>query len=201
MYARIIDMAGVQTVAEVVDFDPSELFTPEVAALFQPAAPGMTPGARFVEGVWVPLPEPVPVPPVTGPMPVEIRRQMMTATINAERDRRIDAPFVFNGVALQADAVSRGRIDRARISALAAIVAGAQPGNLRWHGEPVDFIWIAADDSRMPMDAQTVVQFGSGLAAREGLLVVHANDLKQLVAAAEGDAALDAIDIMAGWPA
>jgi hypothetical protein len=129
------------------------------------------------------------------------RRDQMVQKINAERDRRIDAPFTFSGVAFQADPVSRERIDRARISALGAITGGAQPGNLRWHGEPVDFAWIAADDSRVSMDAQTVFMFGSRLAAREGLLVVHANDLKLLVAAAEDDAELDTIDIMAGWPA
>lgn len=156
-------------------------------------------GWRVVAGPIVQIPTGT----VEAAAPVD-RKAQMTADINAERDRRIDAPFVFNGVAFQADPISRGRIDRARISALAAILGGARAGDLRWHGQPVDFVWIAADDSRISMDAQTVVQFGSGLAAREGLLVVHANDLKQDVADAAdagNDAALDAIDIMAGWPA
>lgn len=125
----------------------------------------------------------------------------MVQKINAERDRRLVAPFTFNGVAFQADPVSRDLIGRAQLSALTALFSGAQAGDLRWHGKPLDFEWIAADNSRMPMDAQTVVQFGDTPSARDGLLVLYANSLKLLVAAAEDDAELDAIDIMAGWPA
>jgi hypothetical protein len=63
MHARIIEQDGVQTVAEVVDFDPAERFTPEVAAMFVPAEPGMVYMARLVDGEWVSPPEPEPAAP------------------------------------------------------------------------------------------------------------------------------------------
>lgn len=41
----------------------------------------------------------------------------------------------------------------------AAIVAGVQAGDLRWHGGPEDFTWLAADGTAVPMDAPTVIAF------------------------------------------
>lgn len=175
------------TICTLPPYHPSELRPWQSEDELRGYAKAIAGDTRFM------LPKPV--------VTVADRKAQLTADINAERNRRIDAPFTFSGVVFQADPISRERIDRARISALGAITGGAQPGNLRWHGEPVDFAWIAADDSRVSMDAQTVFMFGSRLAAREGLLVVHANDLKLLVAAAEDDAELDAIDITSGWPA
>lgn len=117
--------------------------------------------------------------------------------VNAERDRRLSLGITFQNHTFQTDPDSRERIDRSRISAMAAIMGGVQPGDLRWHGLPVDFFWIAADDTRVPMDAQTMVAFGNGMAAREGLLIIAGNDIKKRIAAGEavsiGDDAL--------WPA
>ena len=105
--------------------------------------------------------------------------------VDAERDRRLNAGMLFSGVRFQTDDKARERIDRSRMSALAAVVAGAQGGDLQWHGLPVDFFWIAADDSRMPMDAQTMVAFGNAVAAREGMLIVAGNDLKLRIGAGQ----------------
>ena len=117
--------------------------------------------------------------------------------VNAERDRRLSRGITFQNHVFQTDPDSRERIDRSRISAMAAIMGGVQTGDLRWHGLPVDFFWIAADDTRVPMDAQTMVALGNAMAAREGLLIVAGNDIKQRIAAGQavsiGDDAL--------WPA
>lgn len=71
MWARIIDQNGIETVAEVVDFNPSR-FGPEIAALFVPATDGMVYRAEKRNGVWVAPPAPDPVAdPVADPVPVE----------------------------------------------------------------------------------------------------------------------------------
>lgn|GEM_PF-1377621 len=70
MFARIIEQDGVQTIAEVVDFDPPAVFMPEIAALFTAATPDMVYMARLIDGEWVPPPPPDPIPdtpPVTDP--------------------------------------------------------------------------------------------------------------------------------------
>jgi hypothetical protein len=62
MWARIIDNGGVETVAEVIDFDPATAFLPSVAVLFIPATDGMVYRAEKRDGAWVPPPSPEPDP-------------------------------------------------------------------------------------------------------------------------------------------
>lgn len=114
-----------------------------------------------------------------------LRVAAASAAINAERDWRIASPFTFEGHPYQSDDESRQRIDKSRGSAMAAVMGGAQPGDLRWTGVDVDFFWIALDDTRVTMDAQTMIRLGNASAAREGLLIVAANDLKRRVASGE----------------
>lgn len=122
----------------------------------------------------------VPIDQAGDPDPADIPK-----LIDAERDRRIDLGITFSGKFFQTADLDRERIDRSRISAMAALMNGVQEGNLRWHGLPVDFFWIAADNSRVPMDAQTMVAFGNAVAAREGVMIVAGNDLKRRIAAGE----------------
>lgn len=146
----------------------------------------------------------VPIDPPPGPGYVwhgewvEAATILTPADIDAERDRRLSAGTTFADHLFQTDQLDRERIDRSRISAIAAIMGGAQKGDLRWHGQPVDFFWIAADNARVAMDAQTMVAFGNAVAAREGLLIITGNDLKRRLEAGEeiGDIGSDAL-----WPA
>lgn len=85
--------------------------------------------------------------------------------VNAERDRRIDGQFTFNGKAYQSRPEDRENMAGAATSALAAIMKGAEPGDLRWHGGESDFTWISADNTLVPMDAPTM--FALGQAAME----------------------------------
>ena len=99
--------------------------------------------------------------------------------VDEERDRRLQT-FTFGGVLYDFDEVSRNRIDKARGSALAAIIAGAVANDLRWADANNDFGWIAADNSFNTMDAQTALVFGNAAASWEGLHIVAARTLKNM---------------------
>ena len=55
---------------------------------------------------------------------------------------------------------------------------GAEPGDLRWHGGDSDFVWIAADNSLTPMDAQTMFGFGQVAMAHKQAHIFAARTLK-----------------------
>ncbi|ASN71526.1 hypothetical protein 9F2_20 [uncultured Caudovirales phage] len=102
--------------------------------------------------------------------------------VDDERDRRISEGFVFEESRYQTESQSdRENILGALGTALAAItIDGAQPGDLRWADPKFDFFWIAADNSRVPMDAQTCLAFARAAVARKSLLVIAGNTIKQM---------------------
>lgn len=98
--------------------------------------------------------------------------------IDAERDRRIDGGVTFNGTRFQTRPADRENVAGATQLATLAVMAGAQAGNLRWHGGAADFAWIAEDNSVVTMDAQTVISFGRAVAAHKSAHIFAARDLK-----------------------
>lgn len=98
--------------------------------------------------------------------------------IDRERARRIAAGLQFDGVLYQSDPDALINIQGAATSALAAIMAGALPGDLRWHGGPADFVWIAWDNSETPMDAQTMLAFGRAAMAHKSRCIFAGRALK-----------------------
>lgn len=100
--------------------------------------------------------------------------------VDAERDRRLDSGFTFNGVFYQSAAADRENIAGAvQLAFMAIVVNGAAAGDLRWSQPPdEDFVWVAADNSRVPMDAPTVQQFGTALAKWKQSLVYAGRALK-----------------------
>ncbi|EYR81368.1 DUF4376 domain-containing protein [Shinella sp. DD12] len=100
------------------------------------------------------------------------------ADVDAERDRRISAGFSFAGVIYQSRPGDRENIMGAGTAALGAMMQGALPGNLRWHGGDTDFAWIAADNSLNPMDAQTVYAFGLAAMAHKTAHIFAARAIK-----------------------
>ncbi len=100
--------------------------------------------------------------------------------VNAERDRRLDADFAFQGKLYQRDSKSLSRITGAATLAGFAIANGAQPGDYRWHGGDTDFEWIASDNSLTKMDAQTAFQFGQVAANVETRIVFAAKSLREM---------------------
>lgn len=109
-----------------------------------------------------------PIPPVTPDQ------------VNAERDRRLRADFMFNGVPFQRDPTSLQRITGAATLAGFAIAQGAQPGDLRWANAERDFLWIASDNTLVPMDAQTAFAFGQAAASVETSLIFAAAQLRAM---------------------
>lgn len=98
--------------------------------------------------------------------------------VDAERDRRISAGFVFAEVIYQSRPEDRENIMGAGTAALGAMMQGALPGDYRWHGGDSDFAWIAADNSLNPMDAQTVYAFGLAAMAHKTAHIFAARAIK-----------------------
>ncbi len=118
------------------------------------------------------------VPAYAPPTPTD-------ADIDAERDRRISGGFIFAGVEYQFRPEDRENIAGAKSMATDAIMLhSAQPGNYRWQllVDPSlpdkDFEWIAADNSAIPTDAQTMVQLGYAALAHKQAHIFAARTLK-----------------------
>lgn len=107
-------------------------------------------------------------------------RRAEERAVDDERDRRIHGGLIFAGRVFQTRLEDQKRIAGAGTLALAAIVQGAQVGDLRWHGGDSDFEWIAADNTVMAMDAQTVFAFGQKAATWERDHVFAARTLKSM---------------------
>lgn len=115
------------------------------------------------------------------PVPVFEDAPPPTASeVDAERDRRIAAGFIFAGKLYQSRPEDRENIAGASTAALAALVNGAQPGDLRWHGGDSDFCWIAADNSLTPMDAQTMFAFGQAAMTHKQAHIFAARAVKDM---------------------
>ena len=100
--------------------------------------------------------------------------------VNTERDRRIQDNFMFNGVKFDFDSNSKANISGAAQLAFMSVVSGAQAGDLRWHGGDYDFVWLSKDNTPVPMDAQTVINFGKAAANHESTHVFAARALKNM---------------------
>lgn len=108
---------------------------------------------------------------------------LTSADVNLERDRRLALGCTFNGVHFQTDRTSMDNIQGAAQIAEIAIRNGVAPGNLRWFDPAQDFTWIAADNNAVPMDAQTMIDFGLNVAERRWALVRAARAIKDDVLA------------------
>jgi len=117
--------------------------------------------------------------PLNGPAIVS------AVQVDLERDRRIDAGVMFNGVLYQSRTTDRENISGAAQMAFMAVVGGAQPGDLRWSNPDQDFAWICAENTLVPMDAQTVVEFGRAAALRKSELIYAGRALKDMPAIPE----------------
>ncbi|MGE7994462.1 hypothetical protein ACQKPE_26510 [Pseudomonas sp. NPDC089554] len=112
--------------------------------------------------------------------PPALQAVVSPASVDAERDRRIDSGIVFQGVMFQSRATDRENIAGAAQLGFMAMMSGAQPDDLRWSDPSEDFVWIASDNSLVPMDAQTVVEFGKTAAQRKQALIMVGRQLKDM---------------------
>ena len=148
--------------------DPATFTAPEIADagyVAAPAKPSFDPDAEYLD--W------------TGSdWAVESLPPPSSDEVDAERDRRIAAGFSFGGKDYQSREQDRENISGASVAALAAMMNGAQPADLRWHGGASDFAWIAADNSLTTMDAQTMFAFGQAAMAHKQAHIFAARALK-----------------------
>ncbi|KTT01432.1 hypothetical protein NS376_14055 [Pseudomonas oryzihabitans] len=118
---------------------------------------------------------------VTTTRPSRVQPPIDALAIDAERDRRVALGFTFQDHHYQTRTASdRENILGAMNTALAAMMAGAKAGDLRWADPETDFVWIASDNQRVPMDAQTTLAFGQAATARKSQLVLAGSSLKAM---------------------
>lgn len=104
-----------------------------------------------------------------------------SAAVDAERDRRLRyVSFGGKSYDFMNGKDAADNISGASILALAAIMNGAQPGNLRWANPDRDFTWIAADNTTTPMDAQATFAFGQAAASWKSSHFHAARTIKDL---------------------
>jgi hypothetical protein len=108
-----------------------------------------------------------------------------TADVDTERDRRLEIGFTYSGKTFQSDERSIARINGAVSGALVATQSGAQPGDLYWADKTSPFAWIASDNTIMPMDAPTVIEFGQTGMAYVSFLTFRAKAIKDRIRAGE----------------
>lgn len=102
--------------------------------------------------------------------------------VDNERDRRIALGFSFGGARYQSRPNDLENIAGASTAAIGAIVTGAKPNDLRWHGGTSDFAWIAEDNTLTPMDAPTMFSFGLAAMLHKETHIRAARSLKDAIA-------------------
>lgn len=135
------------------------------------------------------------------PPTFEDRKAAKQAKINATRDLRVDKGFLFAGYRIQSRPSDRENIANLGLDARDAVAKGAVAGDYFWHPQfPDGFGFITATNETIPLDAIQMEALRARGIEFKGALTFFARQLKNQVAAAADDAALDAIDIESGWP-
>ncbi len=104
--------------------------------------------------------------------------------VNGVRDERIARGFGFQDNIYDSKPEDQKRISGATQMAFMAVVNGAQPGDYLWAGT-APFGWIAMDNSLVPMDAPTVIEFGKTAAEWERVHIFAARNLKDMATVPE----------------
>lgn len=104
-----------------------------------------------------------------------------SADVDVERDRRINAGIIFNGILFQSDAVSRNNANSYTLTLLSYLFGGsATVGDFYWHGGPNPFSWTTANNSVYVMDAYVMRDFINALNDHFAILTLSATRIKQL---------------------
>jgi hypothetical protein len=120
------------------------------------------------------------------------RKRDRLLEVAAELAKRNAAGFTYNGKAYQLDDASQSRITALAVKA-DRFVAGASGAS--WSGT-----FIAADNSEVTFAA---TEFGAFADAAANIVIarrLHARSIKNSILAAADGAALDTINVSAGWP-
>lgn len=119
---------------------------------------------------------------------LEIVSEPDSASVNAERDRRISLGFVFPqkpDPTAKVFQVNIPNISAAMSSATAATINGSLDGDLKWYDPGSDFTWIAMDNTTLTMDARTMIMFGQTATAFNSSFYTAARAIKNRILAGE----------------
>lgn len=100
--------------------------------------------------------------------------------VDAERDRRIADGIVFEGVEYQTRPQDRTNLSDAALAARDAVADGFTEGDYRWETAGKDFEWIAADNTRVRMDAPTVLRFANAMISHKRERIFAARTIKDM---------------------
>ncbi|MDU4960212.1 MAG: DUF4376 domain-containing protein [Sporomusaceae bacterium] len=117
-------------------------------------------------------------------MSMSTRKAALRAAINAERDRREQGGFEYEGKRFDSDATSVIRINAAVNTAVAAVLTES----------PFTVDWTAADNTTMALDAAGFMALSMALAAHSNEQHVRARALKEQLDQAEDEAAVAMVD-------
>lgn len=106
--------------------------------------------------------------------------ERLAASVNAERDRRIAAGFLFQGTSFDFDTDSVVNIAGAGASAGVALSLGSASGDLRWADSNSDFVWISQENTLVPMDAQTCFAFSQAAMRHKRAHIFAARIIKDM---------------------
>lgn len=109
-----------------------------------------------------------------------VPRAPTSEAVDAERDRRIRAGFLWDGHGFDYDTASQARILGAAQMAVIAKGAGAQPGDYGWAGGGA-FGWISADNGIVPLDVDDMIAMGIAAASHERAHIFAARAIKEAV--------------------
>ena len=132
---------------------------------------------------------------ITGQGELAIGQAAKLQAAEAQQAALIAAGFTFQGHPYQIDQDSLFNINSMGGLALGSITDAATSP---W---PAGFVWIAADNTKVPMDAPTCYAFSRAVGGYVSGLILHLRGIKDAITGAANQTALDAIDVTAGWPA
>lgn len=183
-------------VIEIFSFhtDPTHLFNPSWTWVECP--PGTKQHAVLNGAVFENPDEPEPVDP---PTPIEASRDVKIAQVTAKVAERLAAgrTILHEGQILRIDMDDGSRAD---LIGMATTAIAAASGSLPWPDSYAQG-WITRENVRVPL---VTPDDGLMLAAQVGdyyaCIRQNGRNLKDAALAAEDQAALDAVDVEAGWP-
>lgn len=127
---------------------------------------------------------------VSTPLPLVDAKTALRDRVNAIKNhyQQSGAPTP-HGI-VDSDMDSRNKLNGAVLMAMLAAQAG----------QPFALTWTLADNSNVNLDGQSLITMASAVGQYVATCHGHAQVLKAAIDAAADHAALDAIDIEAGWP-
>lgn len=107
-----------------------------------------------------------------------IDRPITGAMVDAERDRRIDAGFTWQGKLWQSGADDRENINGAYSTALAYLLGGGVADELYWTDQNTPLTWRAEDNSLVTMTPAMMIAFGNAALAHKKAHIFAGRALK-----------------------